>query len=126
MQAPAVVSSLSALPGGDSVAALMRKHPGAIRGAAALADGSAVVWGPGCHAKALSEVDGPVSHIWVSPPDVGVRAGSRTASAVTLVHAGATPHAAAQAVGINHAAVYRAIERGSRACPCCGKVTSST
>ena len=51
---------------------------------------------------------------------------SRTAQALALVDAGATPTAAAQAVGVSPPAVFQALARRARAqrCPHCGQTTA--
>lgn len=52
---------------------------------------------------------GPVVAVWRKSKDI--HAGSRTRQALAMVAAGETPFTAAKAVGINHAAVYRALAK---------------
>lgn len=49
---------------------------------------------------------------------------SKTQGALELVGKGATPYAAAQAMGISPSTVYRALGRrqDKDVCPCCGQV----
>lgn len=59
--------------------------------------------------------------VWTKPKPVVPEKEDRTWAAVALVDGGLSPYQAAQQVGLNHAAVYRALrarkERG--VCPCC-------
>ena len=58
--------------------------------------------------------------IWQRPPNTR----DKTRRAVELVKAGETPHAAAKAVGVDPAAVYRQLQRQETrgVCPCCGQL----
>jgi hypothetical protein len=123
---------LSVLAVGGETTAAIQANDG-IHGVARRLDGTLVAFGPGSQFKSLEAVGGRVDCWYGKPAHFGaipaagvteprVREGSRTARAVALVKAGQTAHAAAQAVGVDPAAVYRALKRGTRTlCPCCGR-----
>lgn len=122
---------ISELALGDETTAAIQAND-SIYGVARRLNGTLVAFGPGSQFKTLESVGGRIDCWYGKPAHFGsihvpqvedrVREGSRTARAVALVKAGQTAHAAAQAVGVDPAAVYRALKRGTRTlCPCCGR-----